>query len=307
MSQQARAIPLLGLRPDERATIRELQRIRPVWNMVAPLHLAVPVLCGFAAAAWPTWPVVAPCVLLSGFSLHACALLMHEALHGNVFRRPRWDRFAAFVLAAPVALSGTAYGVIHGPHHRYTRSDRDPDEILRFVKSRALHTLGFVIWMLVGSIWYLAVIPGRALRLATPALRRRILFEYAAIAAAFGSALALCWVHGALWGFALYWGLPFLIATWIGNGRAWAEHQMTEPDHPLRNTRSVVTHPVFAFLLCNSNLHLEHHLFPAVPWYNLPRLHALLAPHYRGMVRVRRSYLHYLWEAACARGCGTLP
>jgi fatty acid desaturase len=25
--------------------------------------------------------------------------------------------------------------------------------------------------------------------------------------------------------------------------------------------------------MCNENYHLEHHLYPAVPWYNLPRLH----------------------------------
>ena len=31
-----------------------------------------------------------------------------------------------------------------------------------------------------------------------------------------------------------------------------------------------------AFLLLNENYHLEHHLFPEVPSYRLPRLRALL-------------------------------
>jgi fatty acid desaturase len=58
--------------------------------------------------------------------------------------------------------------------------------------------------------------------------------------------------------------------------------------------------------MCNLNYHLEHHLFPAVPWYNLPRLHALLAGQYRRAgAYVHRSYLGFLWEAARAGVHGT--
>ena len=54
-------------------------------------------------------------------------------------------------------------------------------------------------------------------------------------------------------------------------------------------------------LMCNLNYHLEHHLFPGVPWYNLPRLHALLADEYRRAgAFAHRSYLGFLWEAARA-------
>ena len=28
--------------------------------------------------------------------------------------------------------------------------------------------------------------------------------------------------------------------------------------------------------MCNENYHLEHHLYPTIPWYNLPRLHRAL-------------------------------
>jgi Na+-transporting NADH:ubiquinone oxidoreductase subunit F len=32
--------------------------------------------------------------------------------------------------------------------------------------------------------------------------------------------------------------------------------------------------PIFRFLYLNMNYHVEHHMFPAVPYYNLPALHA---------------------------------
>ena len=46
-------------------------------------------------------------------------------------------------------------------------------------------------------------------------------------------------------------------------------------DHRL-NTRTVYMNPVSRWLYWNMNYHVEHHMFPMVPYYNLPRLHALI-------------------------------
>ena len=46
-------------------------------------------------------------------------------------------------------------------------------------------------------------------------------------------------------------------------------------DHRL-NTRTVLMGPVNRFLYWNMNYHLEHHLFPTVPYHALPRLHEAL-------------------------------
>lgn len=88
--------------------------------------------------------------------------------------------------------------------------------------------------------------------------------------------------------------------------RSWAEHALTRPGHPLTHTRTVTSNLVVSFLMCNLNYHLEHHLFPGVPWYNLPRVHALLADEYRRAgAFVHRSYLGFLREAARAGVHGT--
>ena len=43
-------------------------------------------------------------------------------------------------------------------------------------------------------------------------------------------------------------------------------------DHRL-NTRTVLMNPVSRFLYWNMNYHVEHHMFPMVPYHALPRLH----------------------------------
>ncbi len=43
-------------------------------------------------------------------------------------------------------------------------------------------------------------------------------------------------------------------------------------DHRL-NSRTVYMNPVFRFLYLNMNYHVEHHMFPMVPYHALPRLH----------------------------------
>jgi len=46
-------------------------------------------------------------------------------------------------------------------------------------------------------------------------------------------------------------------------------------DHRL-NSRSVYMNPVSRYLYWNMNYHVEHHMFPMVPYHALPRLHALI-------------------------------
>ena len=42
------------------------------------------------------------------------------------------------------------------------------------------------------------------------------------------------------------------------------------------STRTVYLNPVFSFLYWHMEYHIEHHMFPTVPSYNLPKLHHLI-------------------------------
>ncbi len=65
-------------------------------------------------------------------------------------------------------------------------------------------------------------------------------------------------------------------------------------DHRL-NARTVYINPISRFLYSNMNYHLEHHMFPMVPYHQLPRLHDLikhdLPPPYSGFFEAYREII----------------
>ena len=71
-------------------------------------------------------------------------------------------------------------------------------------------------------------------------------------------------------------GLPTFYGSWLHHLMATTQHAgLAEdiPDHRM-NSRTVYLNPLFQFIYCNMNYHVEHHMYPMVPYYNLPALHA---------------------------------
>jgi fatty acid desaturase len=77
---------------------------------------------------------------------------------------------------------------------------------------------------------------------------------------------------------ALFVGLPSIYGKWLLMAYGITQHAgLAEDvvDHRL-NTRTVHMNFVHRFLYLNMNYHLEHHIFPNVPYDALPRLHELV-------------------------------
>ena len=92
----------------------------------------------------------------------------------------------------------------------------------------------------------------------------------------------------------MFIGLPSFYGAWLMVVFGLTQHAgLAEDvlDHRL-NCRTVYMNPVFRYLYWNMNYHVEHHMFPLVPYHALPALHETLKsdmpPAYRG-----------LWDAYC--------
>jgi Na+-transporting NADH:ubiquinone oxidoreductase subunit F len=100
----------------------------------------------------------------------------------------------------------------------------------------------------------------------------------------------------------LFVGLPSFYGAWLVVFFGITQHAGLREDvldHRL-NTRTVYVNPVFRFLYLNMNYHVEHHMFPTVPYYNLPALHreikAYLPPPRPSMFAAYRELLLALRE-----------
>ena len=100
----------------------------------------------------------------------------------------------------------------------------------------------------------------------------------------------------------LFVGLPSFYGAWLYVFFGLLQHaggQEDVLDHRL-NTRTVYLNPFFRFLYSNMNYHVEHHIFPSVPYYALPALHeelkGHLAPASPSSIAAYRQILSTLWR-----------
>lgn len=78
---------------------------------------------------------------------------------------------------------------------------------------------------------------------------------------------------------AMFIGLPTFYGRWLMFIYGITQHAGLEEDvldHRL-NTRTVMMNRINRFCYLNMNYHLEHHIFPTVPYHALPKLHAAVA------------------------------
>ena len=95
----------------------------------------------------------------------------------------------------------------------------------------------------------------------------------------------------------LFIGLPTLVGTWLMRVYGLTQHAgLAENvlDHRL-NCRTVYMNRVHRYLYWNMNYHVEHHMFPMVPYHALPKLHELIKSDcpvpYRNIVEAYREII----------------
>jgi fatty acid desaturase len=246
----------------------------------------------------PSWLVRVPGYVLIGILIHGMANFMHEGIHNTLFRDRRRNRWFGFAMGAPALFSVTTYGVNHLLHHRYTRTERDPDEFTNVTKNPKLLSIVYYAWIVLGMVIYALRLPYSAIVHGSPRQRTQIAVENVLLLLVLGSVLYSSWRGGWLPALVHLWLLPLVVAALLSNVRGWAEHTLTVPGHPLTETRTVTSSRLFSFLNINLNYHLEHHLFPGVPWYNLPKVHRILLDDYRAAgASIYRSYSRFLFDA----------
>jgi hypothetical protein len=144
-------------------------------------------------------------------------------------------------------------------------------------------------------------LPAVILQEATATERRKIVWSARAILAFYAGVTLVGVLFGQWFPLILTLGAK-VSGGWLHAWMSYTQHTgMPENvnDHRL-NTRTVCTHPLLQFLYWNMNFHIEHHMFPMVPFYALPELHrelkSQMPPAYRGFRAAWREIIPTLIE-----------
>jgi fatty acid desaturase len=239
-------------------------------------------------------------VIVIGGRQQALGALMHEFAHYRFINNKAISEWVGDVFVAwPIMASVDAYRNNHLAHHRYTNTDQDPDWVVTFGTRKFTFPQEWqsIVLSLVG---YLAIV-GSLLDM-FEAIQRlakldRSTRTYKIIRLAYYAAIAVVLTLTGAWlGFLLYWVVPFLTVFFcVLYIRGVAEHfgSMDYSDE-LGSTRTVIPFFWENWLISphRVNYHLEHHIYPSVPFYNLVKLHrAMMAnPEYAARAHITHGY-----------------
>ena len=255
-----------------------------------------------AYAAWGTWWAL-PAFLVYGIVYTSASSRWHECSHGTAFRTSWINGAVHYVTATMVFYEITFKRWSHARHHCYTlHVGKDPE--IQVPRPPPIWTvlLDYLwLWGLYGSVKTLLIhacgVATPQARALVPASEHRKMFWISRLNLAIYGGFVAWALLAQSWLPLLFFGLPRLYGAWPYEILALAQHAgMAEDavDHRL-NSRTVLTNPVFRFLFMNMNYHLEHHIYPAVPYHALPALHERLKdqlpPAFPSMVAAYRELI----------------
>lgn len=234
---------------------------------------------GLAAAAF-----IPNCI---AWSFLGWAGIGHEFFHAKVFSNKTLNNFF-FKLCSILTWSNFGYfAVTHPIHHRRTLMPEDPEG----QPERGI-SKGDVFWgltvdlpgfinrariLLLNSV---NVVPGPlASTLFTRGSenRRQLVLGALSVLGFHMISIALFVSAGLYWLILLINFAPFFFSI-FNRILAVAQHYgLSSEAHGMRgylsNSRTVRLGPVLGFLYANMNFHVEHHIYPQIPFYNLERVH----------------------------------
>ncbi len=227
----------------------------------------------------------------------------HECGHRTAFKTPWMNEVVYQIASFLIMRDPTITRRSHMRHHADTLIvGRDPEITVKRPPSIVRLILGFA-----GLVEGMIAFQGMARHAAgglnaeeeilVPERERPAVYRTARIwVAIYGTVVLAC---AAAWSVlpAVLVGLPYFYGTWLQRIFGLTQHAgLAEDvlDHRL-NSRTVHMNPLFRFLYWNMNYHVEHHMFPMVPYHRLPDLHRVvkadLPTPYAGVVDAFREII----------------
>jgi fatty acid desaturase len=231
------------------------------------------------------WSLTFVLMLMSGVIQHTLATFIHEAAHGHVFSHKLMnDRAGHFLFAAPLFSYLEDYRFFHWEHHRFTGKIKKDPELMLYrsmgvkpnYKSRKE-----IIFLFIQTLMGITAIKGLLFlnkfymeKRSSGEIKKPGFFEHLSLIFWVAVIPWIFWRNELLISYLIVWIIPmFTIFTtllmWHGLGEHIRERDCDLSQNTLTHHFNFVT--TLILYPINSSYHLEHHLFPQLPWYSLKK------------------------------------
>lgn len=279
--------------------LRELHQKRPLRHAaVAFGNVAALVLSAWAIVTFDRWYYWLPFAVVAGFAVFDFTVLLHEVVHRAVLREAseKGYRFLGLLYAVPSGISSSQFTRWHLDHHAGLGSnEEDPKRHYLSPKKNARWLKLLYFTPALFPIYFRAA--ARETVSYEPELKKRIARERLGTVAFQLSLLALAaWLGGWFVAFKLYVVPVFLVFPVAFALNRLGQHYDIDPTDPAKWSTLIRGSWFWDHVFLYSNYHLEHHYFPGVPFYNLPRLQRVLGPFYEKRGIRAHGYGELLWN-----------
>lgn len=286
--------------------VRELSVLRP-WIPVShtALSWAIILSAWYLCAVTSSWFVVLLAIPIIGNRYYALFIVGHDAFHRRLFSKTEYnDLFSDLFVHGALGAITRINKQNHLAHHSQLATPEDPDRAKHccFGKSEFFQLIGYLtgvttIWRSIVSV-YLKPIRGEVGREKQHTRRDLGIIVGWQLMLLFGLSFFIGW-----WAYPILWLLPVYLFTYLADGlRSFAEHSQPYQDSIADEHRLITYHAPWweriLFSPMNMNYHAIHHLWPSIPYYNLPIADGEVRRNLVGGENLewRNSYLGYLWR-----------
>ena len=259
------------------------------WRHILTYFISLIILGLLSSYFWGSWWFVlfylAYCTLWGGADA-----IWHECGHRTAFKSRKLNDFFYFISSYMNNFEPIRWRWSHSLHHSYTASIDPHDFEVEASIFWKPNLLNFLIIFIPG-IGFLNLhkslhkeIIQHACGLQTRVMKECIPLNYKSKCIMISRLFVLIWIFFICLSFylnSLLIVFLFLIPKFFATLNAvWGLTQHmglkeNTKDHRY-STRSVRLNPIFSFIYWKMEYHIEHHMFPMVPSYNLPKLHSII-------------------------------
>ncbi|AXQ99549.1 fatty acid desaturase family protein [Pseudoalteromonas piscicida] len=216
----------------------------------------------------------------------------HECIHKTAFKSKSLNNYASWISGVLFGMSPSIYKFLHFQHHRYTHVvDRDPEiwgEGL--VEEKGVAKVKLWLKLLAGkSLFYsrfkqLFVFAFKSYESRKKSMRWIIESndrDYVRESRIIFSIWILFFISSAVFFEQMFFIILSLLFSYVFCSLWLATEHFGLPNEGtvIEKTRTIYTNKIVSFFLWNMNYHVEHHLYPDIPWYKLKEINNEIKPY----------------------------